>query len=97
MDPSSGQLPDDLEAQVANLFGNVVKIVTAAGGSTADIVKLTFFVPDRSARDIINKYWVELFPESEHRPARHTLVQQLAGTMLVQAELLAFVDDSQRG
>jgi 2-iminobutanoate/2-iminopropanoate deaminase len=91
MDRSTGTVPDGLEAQVANLFDNIGAVIAAAGGTPADIAKVTIFAPDRSARDLINEHWVATFPDEEHRPARHTLVQQLPGSMLVQAEIVAFV------
>src|SRR4051794_11936386 len=91
MDGATGSFPDTLEDQVANLFENVKAVIAAAGGSPTDIVKMTFFAPDRSARDVINKHWVALFPDEERRPARHTLIQQLPGSMLVQTDVLAFV------
>jgi 2-iminobutanoate/2-iminopropanoate deaminase len=92
MDRSTGTVPDGLDDQVANMFENIRAVISAAGGSVADIVKITIFAPDRSARDVINEHWLAMFPDDAHRPARHTLSQQLPGALLVQADILAFVD-----
>ncbi len=52
----SGQVPldaggnlvgaDDPEAQIEQVFGNIRKAVEAAGGTMADIVKITVFLTD---------------------------------------------------
>lgn len=91
LDRTTSTLPSSLGEQVGNVFANIAAIVDAAGGSTADIVRLTFTVGDRSARPLINERWVEMFPDPAHRPARHTIARELDGGMLVQAELTAFI------
>ncbi len=88
-DPATGKIPDSLEEQCANVFINLQSVVIAAGGSVEDIIKLTFFVKDRSSREAINKEWLRLFPDSHSRPARHTMVIDLPGSMLIQCEIMA--------
>jgi enamine deaminase RidA (YjgF/YER057c/UK114 family) len=92
-DPSSGELPvADVAQQVANVFANIQAILEEAGATSGDIVKLTFFVVDRSAKDHINDHWVALFPSESDRPARHTMVANLPPNTLVQCELIAFCE-----
>jgi enamine deaminase RidA (YjgF/YER057c/UK114 family) len=91
MDPATGELLDSLDDQVRQAFTNLRAIVEAAGGTLADIAKVTCFVNDRTARDSINQQWTLLFPRSEQRPARHTLVQQLPPGAHVQLDFVAFV------
>ena len=93
LDPSAGAFPDGLDEQVAILFANVRRVVEAGGGSTDDIVRVTFYVRDRSSRDAINREWVEMFPDSESRPARHTIVYAPADPMLVQCDIFAVIND----
>ena len=93
LDRTSGTLPDSLEEQVANMFDNVGAIITEAGGSVADIVKMTIAVGDRSARSVINPHWVAMFPDESSRPARHTVAKELSGGMLVQADFVAYIPD----
>ena len=88
-DPATGQLSASLEEQCQTLFANVARIMAAAGGTTEDILKMTFFVKDRSSRDLINKGWLEMFPDPASRPARHTQVQDLPGGMQIQCEIYA--------
>ncbi|WP_205528763.1 RidA family protein [Desertimonas flava] len=91
LDPTDGSLPGRLEAQVARVFANIEAIIAAAGGTVGDIVKITFHVADRSARDLINQHWVDMFPDEAARPARHTIARELGGAQLVQADFIAFV------
>jgi 2-iminobutanoate/2-iminopropanoate deaminase len=92
LDPATGKVAEELDEQVRVLFANVERVVAAAGGSTGDIVRLTFYTRDRSSRDAINREWLAMFPDDDSRPARHTLVYALPDPMLVQCDLLAVID-----
>jgi enamine deaminase RidA (YjgF/YER057c/UK114 family) len=94
MDPATGELAGTIDAQVAHVFANIERVLAAAGGSPSDVVKITFFVTDRSSREAINNEWNTLFPDPADRPARHTLTYDLPAPMLVQAELIALVGSS---
>ena len=89
VDPETGATPESTDEQVAVAFANVRRVLAAAGGTVDDIVKCTVFVQDKAIRPVVNKYWVEMFPDEASRPARHTLPADLqAGTQL-QLEILA--------
>ncbi len=89
MSPESGSIVEGIEEQCTQLFANVRQIMAVAGGSPNDIIKMTFFVKDRSSRDVINKEWLAMFPDAASRPARHTLTTDLPGPVLLQCELFA--------
>src|SRR5438105_186292 len=72
-DPESGKVPAELDAQCRLMFQNVRRIIEAAGGTPDDIVKMNVWITDRALRPILNKHWVEMFPDANSRPARHTL------------------------
>lgn len=91
MDPETGKLVDTVEEQAALIFANLQRIVEAAGGTVADVVKCTFFVKDGNTKDPINREWLELFPDPAARPARHTLIQNLADHIHLQCEIIAFI------
>ncbi len=91
LDPDSGTVPETVDGQVSVIFSNISRILVAAGGTVADIAKLTFFVRDRAARAVIDPHWVAMFPDAASRPARHTLEQPLADPLLIQCELIAYV------
>ena len=90
---SGGINPDDADGQVALAFANVRLVVEAAGGTVADIVKVTVFAKDKSIRPVIDKYWTEMFPDEASRPARHTLGADHPGNRLLQLEITAVLGD----
>lgn len=93
-DPDTGKVPDDLDAQCRLMFQNVRRIMEAAGGGPDDIVKMTVWITDRSLRPILNKHWVEMFPDPQSRPARHTLTgTDLAPPMQIQCDLVAVLGE----
>lgn len=93
-DPATGKAPDGLEEQCAILFANIRRVVECAGGTTEDIIKITVWTKDRKTKAFMNKEWLQMFPDPQSRPARHTLVyNELAGNMLLQCDLTAVVGD----
>ncbi len=92
MDPDTGKVPPGLEDQVRLIFENIERILQAAGGSPEDIAKCVFYVRDRASRAAIDPPWTRMFPYPQSRPARHTLQHELAGPLLVQCEVTAYID-----
>jgi enamine deaminase RidA (YjgF/YER057c/UK114 family) len=88
-DPVTGDMPSTIEAQCANMFGHVRAIVVAAGGSPADIIKMTVWLRDLTQRQPVNDEWVKLFPEHDDRPARHALPLTTDGPSLAQCDVTA--------
>jgi reactive intermediate/imine deaminase len=67
LDPSSGQLVSgDIEAEIRRVFENLKAIATAAGGSLAQVVKLTVFLTDLAhfgkVNEIMATYFAEPYP-----------------------------------
>jgi len=93
-DPATGKVPDDLDAQCRLMFENVRRVIGAAGGSPEDIVKMTVWITDRALRPILNKHWIEMFPDANSRPARHTVTSRdFTPPMQIQCDLLAVLDE----
>jgi len=93
-DPATGKVPEDLDAQCAAMFANVRMIIAAAGGTPEDIVKMNVWITDRALRPIMNKYWVEMFPDPHSRPARHTIATgDFTPPMQIQCDLMAVIGD----
>jgi 2-iminobutanoate/2-iminopropanoate deaminase len=92
-DGATGVMPTDMDSQVVNLFAHVREIVEAAGGTTADILKMTIWLREFRDRDAINREWLAMFPDPEDRPARHALAAEFDGDMLVQCDFLAVLGD----
>ena len=67
LDPASGQLVSgDIEAEVRRVFDNLAALATAAGGSLANVVKLTVFLTDlghfAKVNEIMATYFHEPYP-----------------------------------
>jgi 2-iminobutanoate/2-iminopropanoate deaminase len=93
-DPATGKVPEDLDAQCAAMFANVRRVIETAGGTPDDIVKMNVWITDRALRPIMNKYWVEMFPDPQSRPARHTIASgDFTPPMQIQCDLMAVIAD----
>ena len=93
-DPATGKVPEDLDAQCRQMFDNVRRVIATAGGTPDDIIKMNVWITDRALRPILNKYWVEMFPDAQSRPARHTLATgDFTPPMQVQCDLLAVIEE----
>jgi enamine deaminase RidA (YjgF/YER057c/UK114 family) len=91
-DRASGRMPATIEGQCAEMFRVVREIVEAAGGTPADIIKMTVWLRDPGNRDALNAEWVKLFPDPVSRPARHTMPLAGGGDSLVQCDITAVID-----
>jgi 2-iminobutanoate/2-iminopropanoate deaminase len=88
----TGKVPADEEEQCRLMFENARRILEAAGASWAQVSKMTFFLHPEASRPLVNKYWVEAFPDEASRPARHVIVTHtLPASMRMQCDLLAWL------
>lgn len=89
-DPVTREIHDGIEAQTRQAFANLQAVLEAAGGTLADIAKVTVFMTELS-RDFagMNAVFRELFPSAP--PARSTIgVAALARPgLLVEIEAIA--------
>jgi len=88
-DPDTHALPPDKQAQITNVFQNIRNIMAAAGGTPANIGKVTIYVADRDDRRLINPHWLEMFPDADDRPVRHTAATSLPPGRHIQIEFIA--------
>jgi 2-iminobutanoate/2-iminopropanoate deaminase len=92
VDPATGKLAEGAAAQAACAFGNVHTLLKNGGATLADVVRMTVYVKDASAREPVNAEWLRCFPDSHDRPARHTLAYDLQHGMLLQLEVVAVIE-----
>jgi enamine deaminase RidA (YjgF/YER057c/UK114 family) len=90
-DPASGAMPASIEDQCAQMFRVVRQIVEAAGGTPANIIKMTVWLRDPGNRGALNVEWLRLFPDPASRPARHTMPLAGGGDSLVQCDITAVI------
>jgi 2-iminobutanoate/2-iminopropanoate deaminase len=93
-DPATDALPPEVQAQAKFAFQNMKSLLEAGGATLDDLVRMTVYIRDDSARAPVNEQWLQCFPDPHDRPARHTLVHNLPGGMLVQLEVVAVVTGS---
>lgn len=92
-DPASGKYGADIAEQSALMFAHVRRIVEAAGGSPANIIKMTLWMRDRSQREAVNREWLKMFPDPQSRPARHAMQSALDGDKLLECDFVAVLDE----
>lgn len=90
LDPSTGELPNSVEAQVRQAFRNVFAIVEAAGGKPSDIVRQTVYLTDLANFGTVNKVMSEIFQAPY--PARSCVqISALPKGGLVEVEATAVI------
>jgi 2-iminobutanoate/2-iminopropanoate deaminase len=90
-DPGQNSVPDELDAQIANLFTHVGQMLDAVGGTWDDVAKMTFYVKELSARAAINPFWAQRFTDPDRLPSRHTQLASLEGKALIQCDFTAYI------
>ena len=60
--PSTGELPEGVEAQAAQALDNLQAVLAAAGMTCADVVKTTVFLADMGDFAAINAIYAKYFP-----------------------------------
>jgi 2-iminobutanoate/2-iminopropanoate deaminase len=88
-DPDTGIYPKLIEEQVRNAFQSVRNILEKAGGSPQDIATVKVYLRNRDDRKYVNPVWLEMFPDENDRPVRHTIAAALEGDVLIQVEFTA--------
>lgn len=85
---------DDIREQTEQTFENITAILTEAGGSLDDVVKVTVFLTDMDTYDTVNEVYAEYMDEPF--PARSAVeVSDLPVEQGVEIEVLAVAPDEQ--
>ncbi len=71
LDPATGELAGDFEAQVRQAFRNLASVAEASGGSLANAVKMSLFLTDLANFSKANAIMGEVVPKPY--PARSTI------------------------
>lgn len=96
-DPASGDIPDSLEAQIANAFRNMGGAITNAGGGLGNIAQVSVFFEDgRAGMPLLNAAWEETFPDADDRPTYKFITTPLVGRRQVQFEFFAVLNASRQ-
>lgn len=98
----SGQIPlvpetmemvkGEIDMQIRQVFENLKAVVTAAGGSFSDIVKLTVFLTDLTHFPVVNEIMTQYF--TEPYPARAVVeVSKLPKGALVEMDGIMVLEE----
>ena len=92
LEPATMQLIEgDMRSQIVRVFENLKAIATAAGGSLADIVKLTVYLTDLNHFPLVNEVMATYFKEPY--PARAAVgVAQLPKDATVEMDAIMVID-----
>jgi len=89
-DPGTRRIPDDLNAQVHNVFHRAGVLLNAAAASWDDVIMVNFVISGPVVREVIDRFWVDQFPDASARPARQIVVGILPDKLMVQCTVLAY-------
>jgi 2-iminobutanoate/2-iminopropanoate deaminase len=81
------------EAQIRLVFVYIRRVLEAADAKPEDVVRMTFYVNTKEARDVINQEWCKLFPDLDSRPARHTMTHDFPPNKHLMCDLVAVLDE----
>jgi 2-iminobutanoate/2-iminopropanoate deaminase len=90
LNPATGQTPETIEEQTAQVLENIQAILEAGGATMADVVKVTAHLSDLAHFERYNKVYATYFPDP--KPTRTTVGSQLLG-ILVEIDVIAYVSD----
>ena len=91
IDPSTGTVPEGIEAQTEQALRNLEAVLTAAGSSLSHLVKTTIFYADVSDFPALNAVYERFMPDPP--PARSAPANvRLPRGLLVSIEAIAAVD-----
>jgi 2-iminobutanoate/2-iminopropanoate deaminase len=88
IDPATGRIPADPQAQFERAFANLAGLLEAAAVTLDCVSLLNVHVPGRSYRQHIDPAWLAMFPDGR-RPARKTNEAPLPGGMAVMLQAVA--------
>ena len=93
LDPATMELVEgDFEAQARRVFDNLAAVASAAGGSLAEVVKLTIYLTDLGNFPTVNEVMANYFDAPY--PARAAIgVAALPKGAVVEAEAILYLEE----
>ena len=90
VNPATGEIPSDIEAQANQVFTNIKNLLEAAGTSIDKVVKTTVFIKNMTDFAAVNKIYEAYF--TAPYPARSCVeVARLPKDVLIEVEAIAEV------
>ncbi|MGW5381185.1 RidA family protein [Nocardia sp. NPDC003963] len=88
------QFSPDAATQCERMFERVLGILSGAGGSAEDIVKISVRIASPAVREELNRVWGAVFPDPESRPARQVTIGTTQPHILVQCEVVGVLSNA---
>ncbi len=89
--PSTGAIPDGIEAQTRQVLENLKAVLTAGGADFTNVVKTTVFLKDMNDFPVMNAIYGSAFTGAP--PARSTVqVSRLPKDVLVEIDAIAVLN-----
>ncbi|MFT9451177.1 RidA family protein [Liquorilactobacillus ghanensis] len=90
LDPKTNQLAKEVDQQAKQALHNLKAVLTAAGTTPADVVKVTVFMTNIEDFQLVNQIYSQFFVDQQCLPARSAVgVQALPAGALVEIEAIA--------
>jgi len=90
VNPATGELTGDIKTQTRQVLENLTAVLTAAGVTTAEVVKTGVFLKNLDDFAAMNAIYAEYFPQDP--PARSTLeVSRIPRGSLIEIEAVAII------
>lgn len=88
IDPSTGQIQNDIKSQTLQVMKNLEEVLIAAGSSLEKVAKTTLFIKNMDDFSIINEVYTSFFKQDP--PARSTVeVARLPKDVMIEIEAIA--------
>lgn len=91
--PVTDEVSADPAEQIAYAFVKLRAAVEAGGGTTANIARINFYIPESGDRkaltEIINQEWLAMFPDPESRPVRKVYPMDVPRGLFIQLDFIA--------
>ncbi|MEM7303797.1 MAG: RidA family protein [Pseudomonadota bacterium] len=89
----TGKYPADKDRQIKLAFDYLEAILSEAGATIQDVVKLDLYFADKADRELANPYWLRLYPDPSQRPARQAHQSILPDGCCIQLVATAMVQN----
>lgn len=96
LDPQTGKAASTMEEQCRLMFRHIRNVLSEAGASPDDLIKLNVQLLDRSQREALNEEWTKLFPDPSTRPVRQAMQANLTGGKLIQCDFIAVLESEDK-
>lgn len=86
----NGQIPDDFEQQVSNVFDRISETLLKAETTIENVLKCSVFVKDIELLGVYNRVYIQKFNPNK-LPVRTTVeVSKFQGNVLIEVDVIAY-------